>query len=497
MSLKVGRPDVIREALKDHGLSRKVPATAEELAASTRVALNSISPTAYAGISDATLVQEAKRTLAHINLTKNEVPTIMAQRVARALLSARVDEQTAYPLTTRGFAWLGEAAHGVSGASEAERFRQAYGHATEAVADFVHPVGVRLADAAAARDAQRQELSPELASDLAVRMRAASAALLSPVTRDLAGSIRAVVAMDDRSSLERMGFAVDVSDVGTGRMDHIFKTALASAELTAADGTARVFRASRTAFSPKDMFETEHSGGFVAVAPVGAYGENVAKAIVEAMRIAACVVDPHSEELEQQPGWSRLAGHLAFNSVSRTLLREGVVSIGQALALVLGQRADGNKDIDSVLADIRDSSMLAHVAVTAPFAVLAPLVGLGMLPVDGITYAANGRARMPQSLHDVLKETNQQRLLISNDPAAPDANTNTRTQTLRGCPVAVRAPTVDADGNVSLAQTSALHDVSAAFIDLVRVILRDLDSGTITIPAAGEETAAAAWAAFR
>lgn len=210
-------------------------------------------------------------------------------------------------------------------------------------------------------------------------------------------------------------------------------------------------------------------------AGVGDYGERLAESIVEAVRIAMGQVSDVAARLEASEPFAA-AKNLVLQPQAVDVLQEGIVSIGHVLSMMLGQGVPG-MSADEVLAKIGDGALVTQLAMTAPFGVLGPHGNAGLLAQDPITFTDEGRAVLPRSLHDLVKTAHQKAEIVS-----AESNTHTmpkhRTETLTGCPVAVRGPIRREDGSVEMTAQPALQSLAVEVIALVRRVLQEKSAAT-------------------
>lgn len=210
-------------------------------------------------------------------------------------------------------------------------------------------------------------------------------------------------------------------------------------------------------------------------APIGEYGSALSSAIVDAVRIAMADADQVIASLQATRAAQTLAGSTTTQQSLVDLIREGIVSVGQTLALLLTHAPRG-VSLDELLERIASSGLIAHVAAQVPFGVIGPMIADGRVPSDPISFDDAGRPQLPPSLRELIRDVHATRQLMSAEAASfetiADARDN-RTQTLMGCPVAGRAPKVGANGAVEIAPEPALVGLASEIIELVRRSLRE------------------------
>lgn len=208
---------------------------------------------------------------------------------------------------------------------------------------------------------------------------------------------------------------------------------------------------------------------------VGEYGPSVAFAIVEAVRIAMGQVRDVAEKLENSAAFAEVKTRITVQKSAAELLQEGVATIGQVLGLLLGKAVPG-MDVDQLLEKISDGALINQVAMTAPFGVLGPLGNEGIIAADAITFTDDGRALLPRSVHNMLKEAHHRREPISAGSKI-DAPIFNRTETMTGCPVALRGPVRTKDGSVELTEHPPLQQLASEVVALVRRVVREQGAG--------------------
>lgn len=221
-------------------------------------------------------------------------------------------------------------------------------------------------------------------------------------------------------------------------------------------------------------------GAVVTALPVGNWpngdGERLAAALLRATHLMMGVADTLEPMLATEAHLAAL-GNITFQRSGQSLMREGVATTAQAIALLLAQ-PPADMSLDRALELLQHSPLVTMVALGAPIGVIAPFAVSGWVPSDPITVGDGGRLLMPTSLKEVLRRIHAGRVLPSRDTndaratfgmhdLAPNAN-----ETMRGCPVAGRVAVSDGKGGAVLGEKTPVQLVSEVMLGLVRDILR-------------------------
>lgn len=308
----------------------------------------------------------------------------------------------------------------------------------------------------------REQLSAEQAKALAIYSKEVNAAVFSAPCFDLTEILarRREIPLSERA---RLGAEPEVVHYKPG-----------SSELDLHPSAAGLGQAEQAISSQLEL-DYGFKATFQNRAPVGEYGPALSSAIVDAVRVALADADQVIASLQATPAASALAGVTTLQQSLVDLLREGIVSIGQTLALLLAHAPPG-VSLDELLERIARSGLVAHVAAQAPFAVIGPMIGAGRVPSDPVSFDDAGRPQLPPSLRELIRDVHASRQLMSAEAGSYETVVDAkeqRTQTMMGCPVAGRAPKVGAGGAVEIATEPALVGLASEIIDLVRRSLRE------------------------
>ncbi len=308
----------------------------------------------------------------------------------------------------------------------------------------------------------RELLSAEQAKALAISAREMNAGVFSAPCYDLAAALaeRRAIPLSERARLP-----------GVPKVTHYGQRA---SELDGYPAAQRLDRAETTVGHTVTL-DSGFSSTFENQAPVGAYGPKLSYAIVEAVQIALNDAEPIIAKLEASEAAQALFGASTLQRSAADLVREGIVSIGQTLALLLVKAPPGI-GLDDLLGLIAKDGLVAHVAAQAPFGMIGPMIASGRVPSDPVSFDDAGRPQVPLSLRDLTRDIHSRRQIVSAEASSSETFGNAkdhRTQTLMGCPVAGRAPKIGADGRVETRAEPALVGLASEVVDLVRRILAE------------------------
>jgi hypothetical protein len=218
--------------------------------------------------------------------------------------------------------------------------------------------------------------------------------------------------------------------------------------------------------------------GFMLQFPVGDFGPDVARALIEAAAIGKRVAATSAAPFHANADLREALQKTTFPGKIEAGLAEGVVSIAQTLALLMAKAPPGLRGKPIAMLELIDSShLVTQLAGLAPFAVLGPMAVTGMVPVDSIEVVqrdSGARARLPDSLVTLLREVHGARsnkIHTDKDLEAWLKSPNGR-ETARGCPVAGRGPVVNARGEIEWTKEAPLTMLTHSFIALVKKRLK-------------------------
>lgn len=308
----------------------------------------------------------------------------------------------------------------------------------------------------------REQLSAEQARALAIYSKEVNAAVFSAPCFDLTDILaaRREVPLSERARFKGEPDVVNYKVASSELDDHPSASGLEQAQRAIASSI-------ELDYGFKATFQNR--------APIGEYGSHLSSAIVDAVRIALADADQVIALLQATRAANALAGATTVQQSPVDLLREGIVSIGQTLALLLAHAPPGIS-LDELLARIASSGLVAQVAAQAPFAVIGPMIAVGRVPSDPVSFDDAGRPQLPPSLRELIREVHASRQLMSAEAGSFETVAGykeQRTQTMMGCPVAGRAPKVGPGGEVEIAKEPALVGLASEVIDLVRRSLRE------------------------
>jgi hypothetical protein len=325
----------------------------------------------------------------------------------------------------------------------------------------------------------RNSLDASAAETLAARLKDVNVVLFSSACLDLAASMQELVdATRDGASVLPPHDKAWVEKVPVHDQTRVPEfAARGAAEVDAEATLARATDVIQLFIDARSPHETV--GGAPVRIPIGPWpnddGERLARALIEAARLALPLCGELYKAFDT-PAHDAALGHITFQSAGPEALREGVVSIAQAIGLLLARPPDG-ASLDEALAMLQGSGLVSALAAAAPFAVVAPLATGGFIPHESINRSPRGRLRMPSSLRGLLDQARQSREVISADARSAYAEAHrspidtNRTETLRGCPVASRGLVIDADGQPTSPTTTPLDVLADVYIALVREVL--------------------------
>jgi hypothetical protein len=207
------------------------------------------------------------------------------------------------------------------------------------------------------------------------------------------------------------------------------------------------------------------------------YGEPLAHARVSTARTIMHHAYKNAHHLEQSEGHQWAAGRLNRSAPAQALC-EAITSMAHGLSLLLQQTArdeDGHAlTLDEVLMRLENSPQAVLNLLWAPLGLVGPLDLLGYSPPDGVTFNERGESVLPASLRELFEHVRKEREWRSAETlhhpyiAGLGANPEYRTETRLGCPMAVKAPRLNAEGELEGTEASPAEHLITAFIASLR-----------------------------
>jgi hypothetical protein len=141
-------------------------------------------------------------------------------------------------------------------------------------------------------------------------------------------------------------------------------------------------RRSRIADSGRTAEDSEMPGPAYYRAPVGDYGDDLARALVDAARVLLREATEVCATASSSSAYAEINPKLAIADDLAGTWAQGIEGMCSAVAALTAKRVPG-KSVDDVLASLGDGSALSQFAARAPVYVLEPLVGSGHVSKRG------------------------------------------------------------------------------------------------------------------
>lgn len=221
-----------------------------------------------------------------------------------------------------------------------------------------------------------------------------------------------------------------------------------------------------------------HSSEAIWRAPVGEYGDELSKALVDAARVMMREAHGVIGTTSGSAAYEEINPKLAIADDLAGTWEQAIEAMCGSVALLTSKRV-GDKPVDEVLASLSDGSALLQLAARGTFYTLEPLVTCGYTSKDPLQIDDKGKAKLPRGILSLLREVRDSREDFSADATSEYAKAHMQpgashsTETKRGCPLAQKVPMYDDNGKLQMPDHTAIEALGAEYIELVRHLLRE------------------------